>query len=295
MNLDTLAALASTLPQPYKDSAEGLVNRMGAVIEGIGDSDVGWRAMTLRLVQGTSDVSKLPDGAKIGSIIHGEDVFPASSSIIPLRSWDSRQYWSPDQNEAKMLCSSPDAVLGYIGKQCKACEHSVYDEQEKSIDCNKVKVFMCISADLSELFLMNFAKTGFKIGSEWQSLQKKAGVAPYRRMYSLKSSVGKSYKNVAQFEIEVIDDETKRTTPVELLPFITELFNQVGADRKEHVESFHKMIMLRKDNPALTTNSSVDSEVVMVGTNVNQSVTTVSDSESSTEKSTSPLAKKYSI
>ena len=294
MNLDTLAALAAELPQPYKDSAEGLVNRMGAILEGIGDDGVVWRAQTVRLVQGTSDVSKLPDGAKIGSILHGEDILAQGTKIIPLRSYDNRQFWSQDISESKLLCSSPDAVLGFIGKQCKSCEHSVYDEQEKSIDCNKVKVFMVVTADLSDIFLMNFAKTQYKVGNEWQGLQKKAGVAPYRRVYDLKSSVGKAFKNVAQFEISTIDDESLKATPSVILPFVTELFNQVGADRKLYVENFHKMILMRKENPALSHSGSADSEVVMIGTNVNTAQSQALPA-SSGETSTSPLAKKYSM
>lgn len=293
MNLEKLTELAATLPAPYKDSAEGLIARMGNIIEGIGDAGVEWRAQTIRLVQGTSDVSKLPDGAKIGSILHGEDILEQGTPIIVLRSWDARQYWSPDQSEAKMLCSSPDAKLGYIGKECRSCEHSQYDEEAKSIDCNKIKVFMCATADLSEIFMMNFAKTGYKIGNDWQTMQKKAGVAPYRRVYGLKSSVGKQFKNVAAFEIETFDDEVKKTTPEVILPFVTELFNQVGVDRKEHVDGFHKMIFERKANPALQSNGGADSEVVMVGTNVNTKPAPTDDGDAKAK--TSPLAQKYSL
>jgi hypothetical protein len=293
MNLDKLTALAAALPETHRAAAQELITRMGTVIEGIGDEGVSWRPQTARLVQGTSDSSKLPDGAKIGSMLLGEAILPQSTKVIVLRSWDARQYWSPDQTEAKMLCSSPDAQLGYIGKECKQCEHSKFDEEANKIDCNKIKVVMVVAADLSDIFLLNFAKTGYKIGNEWQGLMKKAGVAPYRRIYGIKSSVGKQFKNVAQFDIETYDDDAVRVTPAGILEFVTELFTQVGADRKEMVDNFHKMIFTRKENPALTaaSNGGADSEVVLVGTNVNEKTADAVEGE----KKTSSLASKYSV
>jgi len=125
MDLTKLAALAADLPEAYKANALALVTRMGEVIEGIGDEPVKWRAGTVKLFQAVSDRSKVPKGTQVGDLVLGENVLPKPTKVMVLRLWDARQYWSPDQNEAKMLCSSPDAELGYIGMYCKQCPHSM--------------------------------------------------------------------------------------------------------------------------------------------------------------------------
>jgi hypothetical protein len=293
MNLEKLNLLAADLPDDYKTKALALVTRMGETIEGIGDEPVKWRPSTVKLVQATSDRSKLPKGAQMGDIIIGESVIQTPAAVIPLRSWDARQYWSPDQNEAKMFCSSPDADLGYIGLKCRECPHSKFDEEAKKIDCNKIKVVMVVAADLSDIFLINFAKTSYKIGNDWQMMQKKAGVATYRRIYGLKSETSKAYKNVETIAIETYDDD-KRNTPESILVFLKELFDQVGTDRKEHLDDFHKIVLSRKQDTNLLTGpaSGVDSEIVLLGTD-----STPSDDSTpapATAK-TGAAAKKYTV
>ncbi len=168
MDLTKLKDLAAGLPEAYKANAEALIARMDEVIDGIGDEPVKWRAGTVKLFQAVSDRTKAPKGTQIGDLILGENVLKTPFGVIPMRSWDARQYWSPDQNEAKMLCSSPDAELGYIGLKCRECPHSKFDEEAKKTECNKIKVVMVLAADCSDIFLINFAKTGYKTGGEWQ-------------------------------------------------------------------------------------------------------------------------------
>jgi hypothetical protein len=290
MNIEKLNELAQALPETVRQNAIDLVTRMGEVIEGIGDEPVRWRPSVAKLMQAVSDRSKAPKGATIGDIIVGEEVLQKPQKVFVLRSWDARQYWSPDQNEAKMLCSSPDAEVGYIGNKCRECPHGKYDEEAKKSECNKIKTFMVVKGDLSDIFLVNFAKTNFKVGGEWQMMMKKAGVAPYRRAYGLTSETSKQYKNVEQIAIETYTGE-ERDTPKEFISFVTELFTQVGADRKEMVDNFHKMILERKQDPALLASSSSGSgdEVLQIGTEAKEEVSEAAP------KSESKSAKKYVI
>ena len=291
MNLEKLKELALTLPDSVKQNALDLIERMGEKIEGIGDTPISWRAQTTRLVQAMSDRSKLPKGANIGDILLGESILNQPCDVIPLRSWKARQYWSPDKDEAKVLCSSPDAILGYQGTECKKCPHSVFDEESRKTECNTMVVVMVVKADLSDVFMVNFSKTGYKTGGEWQGLMKKAGVATYRRVYGLVSKDSKEYKNVSNIAIETYSGE-KRDTPAELLPFITELFNQVGAERKDHVDNFHKIVLSRKQDPSLLANAAgADSEVVLIGTDAPVEVA----SEAAPAAKTSKLAGKYQV
>lgn len=286
-NLEKLAELAATLPAEVQESAQLLVERMGEVIEGIGDKDVEWRPEILKLVQGTSDRSKLPKGAAIGSIVHGEEVMDQPFQVIPLRSWISRQYWDPNPDNAKMLCNSPDSKVGYMFGECRSCQYSKFSEEENKSQCNKTVTVLCIAADLSKVFTVNFSKTNYANGNDWLTLQKKAGVAPYKRIYSLNSETSKKAKNV-----EVLVASPGTMVPKEHLPFLEELFTLIGNDRKTSLETYYKIIEERKkNNPALEAPS-------------NTVLLTVSDSEGTssgdvlnpeTESEASNSAKKYSL
>lgn len=242
-NLEKLQEIAATLPGVIKTNAEALVARMGEVIEGIGDRPVEWRPENLKVVQGTSDRTKLPKKAVIGSMVVGDKILENPTKVIPIRMWDTRQYWSPDQNEAKLLCSSPDAEIGYIGKKCRDCEFSKFDEEAKKSPCGKSKTAMAISEDLSEIFVINFSKTNYSTGRDWAGLMKKAGVATYRKVYELRTETSKQYKNV-----EVMVVEPAGGIDTDSLAFLEEMFRKVSTDRKAHLEMFHKLVLENKQN-----------------------------------------------
>lgn len=259
-NLDTLQELVKGLDKAVQKNAEALLNRMSQKIEGISDRDIDWRPDNLKIVQAVSDRSKLPKNANIGALVLGEKVLDQPTSIIPLRMWDTRQYWSPDQTEAKMLCSSPDAILGYIGKYCKNCEFAQFDKEANRSACNKSKTALVITEDLSAVFLMNFSKTNYSNGVDFSNLMKKAGVAPYRRTYSMKTETSKKFKNV---EALIIDG--KGYADEKNLTFLEALFSRFTDDRKEHLKVFHEMILAkRQDQLAITgpEEAVVDSNLI---------------------------------
>lgn len=255
-NLDNLKALAANLPTGYKENAEALLERMGEVIEGIGDEPIVWKPNMLRLVQGTTDRGSIPKGTTIGDFVLGESRVERPLKFIPIIVWDGRQYWSPDQNESKMLCSSPDSKLGYIGANCNSCPHSAWNEEEKKSECGKVKQALVIAEDLSDVFQINFAKTNYSTGMELMSLMKKAGVAPYRRIYSIDSKTNSKNKNVENFDVRPADD---RNVKAELLEFLGELFRTVQGDRKAHLEAFYAMIEDRRQKGQLQSLAAPDS------------------------------------
>lgn len=285
MNFDKLKELADALPDNVKANAQALIERMDSTIEGIGDEGVKWKVPFARLIQATTDRSKLAKGVTIGDILIGENKQETPMKFIPIRAWEARQMWSPDKDEAKMLCSSPDAKVGYLGYNCKECPHSKFVEGKGS-ECGKLKVVMAIKADLSEIFTTQFGKTGYKVGMEFETVMKKAGVAPYRRVYGMSGETNKQYKNVENFKIETFEGK-ERDTPAELLPFITELFTIIGADRKENVDAFHKFIAAKKQTPeylALQASNAAEESVVLI-----------EDAQVKTEVKTSPMAKKYEV
>lgn len=262
MNLQNLKTLSKDLPKGLKENASNLLTRMEEVVEGIGDEPIRWKPSLLKLVQGTTDRTTIPKGTAIGDFVLGQKMVERPMKFIPLRIWEGRQYWSPDPNEAKLLCSSPDAKLGYIGMYCNQCPHSKYDEVAKKSECSKTQNVISITADFSDIFVATFAKTNYKIGMDLKSKATAALVSPYRRIYSLDSQTNSQYKNVVNYELTVPTGDDSKTKE-DLVPFLKELFDIVGADRKEALDKFHTLVLSRaKTETALpapdTDNDSVE-------------------------------------
>lgn len=285
-NLENLMSLAKELPKEVVENAVALVTEMGSTIEGIGDEPIAWKPGFLRLVQGTTDRSSIPRDARIGDLVIGEHKLDAPFKFIPFRIWTGRQYWDPDQTNNKMLCWSPDAKLGFIGRECKGCPHAEWKEEGGS-DCSKNIGVMAISADLTRVFTVTFAKSNYKVGLELEGLMKKAGVAPYARVYGLGSATSATAKNVENFKIEVLDDKSRRT-PEAYLPFLKELFDRITADRKSMIDAFYEGALKRKDQLAIAGGE----QQALISNNAGESNVTIEDDAGDKK---SPLAKSYSI
>lgn len=241
MDTTTLIAAAEGLPPELKANALALVETMSALVEGIGDEGMAWKPPFLRLVQGTTDRGSIPKGTGIGDFVLGESKLDKPLEFIPLRLWTARQYWNPDQTKSNMLCWSPDALLGYVGTECKTCPFQVWKEDAEgkgSAECGKVLGLLAITSDLSRVFTVNFAKSSYTAGMELQSAMKKAGVTSYLRQYGLNAVTSPKAKAIEIFKVEVLDDK-KRRTPAEVVPFLKALFDIATADRKASIEAFY--------------------------------------------------------
>lgn len=251
-NFEKLAELAKDLPTEHRENAKALVKKMGEVIEGLGDKPLEWRPSTLKLVQATTDRSKLPKGATIGSLVLGEHIVKTPLKVIPLRFYTTRQYWNPDPLAASMVCSSPDGITGYRFGNCKACPHAKFDEVEKRSDCNKTITVISVAEDLTGIFYTNFSKTNYANGVDWQGLMKKAGVSPYKRIYELNSCTSPKVKNVEIIKVEpVMVNSAPAVLSDKLLPFVEELFTLSGEDRKASLLSFYDYVENKKATDTL--------------------------------------------
>lgn len=247
MDTTKLTAALETLPDSYKEKATTLIERMGTVVEGVGDGGIEWRAPFLRLVQGTTDRSTIPRGTAIGDFVIGENRVERPLSFIPLRLWEARQYWNPDQTKNNTLCFSLDSKVGQYGDVCKTCPYSQWVEGEGAA-CGKTINIYGIASDLSELFTVTFAKSSYSAGMELTSYLKRAGVDPYRRQYNLTALTSTKAKNIEVLKVDLLTDEKLRRTPEGVLPFLKALFDIISADRKTGVEAFYLEVDRKKSS-----------------------------------------------
>lgn len=245
--------LANKLPEDVQENAVELVERMGRVIEGIGDDPITWKPSYINLVQASSDRDKLPRGAAPGDLVLDENVLEQPLKIIPLWTWFSRQYWDPDHESNQVLCYSPDGRLGLINVNCKQCEFSKYNEELGKSPCSLQITTLNISADLSTIFYITFAKTNYGNGRDFRNMMKKAAVSPYYRMYDIKVVHHPKHKNVEMTKVEPAGK-----TPTEYREFLQALFEQFGEDRKAHLEDFRKMVAERSQEGTLPQLESLE-------------------------------------
>ena len=246
-NLEKLAELAQTLPAKYKANAVALVEKMGEILEGFGDNPVEWRPENLKVVQGTSDRSKLPKNATIGSMILKGAILEQPLSSIPLRIDTTRQYWNPDPEKAQMICSSPDDKVGFNYGNCKVCPYSVFDKETNKSQCNKNLSILNIAEDFSTIFWTNFSKTNYASGTDWQKLMRGAGVSTYKRPYHLSTETSKKSKNVEVIKAEPILDA--KIEGAQLL-FVEELYRLMVEERKNQLVRFYEYVESRKTGQA---------------------------------------------
>lgn len=253
--LQELKQIADKLPAAVKGNAVALVERMGQKIEGIGDDSIEYRPPMSRVVQPSSDRSKLPKGANIGTILIDDKIMEQPVKVIPLRMWDSRQLWSPDKDEAKVLCYSPNGKIGSKYGLCKDCKFGKFDPEANRSACNKGKTFLNITADLSTMFVTTFYKTNYKHGTEWSKKMAKAGVAPFKRVYEMMTETSKEYKNVESLLVNIPDKQAEQATPAEHLPFLENLFNKISEDREAYLKRFEENVNRNPATPALEDKS----------------------------------------
>lgn len=260
-NLEKLAELAAQLPEAVRDNAVNLVERMGEVIEGISDKPLEWRPGNLKLVQGTSDRSKLPKGANIGALVLGEEILETPFPVIPIRAFTSRQKWNPNPDIQQVECQSPDGEVGFKYGDCRSCVHSKFDEAAGKTACNKTITVLQISSDLSQIFTSNFAKSNYSKGTDWQKAMKTAGVAPYKRTYKLRSETSSKSKNV---ELLFAEAFAGNQTDKAYIPFLDELSRISGEDRRTQLLGFREYLAKRAAGGAAQLENHLEDDTVVL-------------------------------
>lgn len=242
MNNEALRkAAAGIKDKKLKANAEALLDSMETAIEGLGDNDTVWRPSALKVVQGTTNTDNLPDGAGVGAMVVGSQLLAKKYNVIPLRVWDSRIAWAPDsENSGEIICSSPDAKVGYKYGECRKCPKSDYIDGVGTA-CNKNKNVIVVAADLSDVFVCNFSKSQYASGMDWQKTMKQLKVHPFKRIYSLNTDKHPKFSTVKALFAHVQQDEI----PDDVLAFLEVLFSRVSEDRANQIDGFYESIRNR--------------------------------------------------
>lgn len=244
MNEEVKAAIAGISDKKLKDAAEDLMERINATGEGMED-DVSFQIPYLRLVQAMTDPDTLPEGAARGDYVIGTaddgEKMPKPLEFYLVMVEDGRSYFeaSTDDTKApKLLCYSPDGVIGKMGI-CKECPLSKWEDGEKSA-CRKNRTIIGVTPDLDLVFKYVFSKTGY---SEGMGITKKLrtirGVSnTYDFLWALDSAPYPERKTVSVPVVTV----ASRTVEPTLKNFLKELTRQIKEDHKIYVQMFRESV-----------------------------------------------------
>jgi hypothetical protein len=237
------AAAEAIKDKTLKENALHLLEQMDTVIEGVGDNPITWRPSLLKLVQQTSNMDLLPEGALPGKIVL-DGILQEAVVLHPLRTWHSRTMWSEDLNSDQRLCESPDAKVGWRYGNCSTCEFGKWDdtggrEGKGGVACTKNIQSLMISADLKHLFVTSFYKTQYRAGMDFEKLLRNAKVEPYKRRYSLGVVRNANNKNIFNLEAHAIPPSSYTVT-ADVMAFLEQLFLVAGAERRETLRLFQE-------------------------------------------------------
>lgn len=194
--LDALVSLVDdpTLPDDLRTSLRLLVDQVAQNKPGMEEGTDRWRIQRVKVAQPTTTSISKPDAARNGDLYTtGGMLLPRPFAMIPI--YFSQENVLFPEGAKVPQCQAPDSRLGQPYGLCQQCPHLPLGLQnggkgeQKVTDCNRQRAVVVLAADLSQIFMIQFAKTSFKAGSALQSL---AGTrpAPWHQTYHLETAKG---------------------------------------------------------------------------------------------------------
>lgn len=275
---DVVVAANAIKDKTLKANALALIEQMSFKLEDGDDKDSGYAPQFMRLIQGITAQDSYPDSARAGDFVlgSGKDAFvlARNSELLPIMMPSSRIFWDPaEKDKGKMLCSSPDAVIGKLGP-CDTCQHAKYVEGE-GVDCTSVITMSAMTSDLSHIFRLGFSKTAWKVGKGLKDSMRRKSKQPYQVVVKLSSAMNSDHKQVQAPSVEIVG-----TPPIEVQEFTRQVFLYFKKGRDAYIEVFRNALPAPDATPLLQKPESA--QVV--------SLTTTVDPDKS---AVSPLATEY--
>lgn len=197
-HLEALRSLSSdpSIPAEVQKAVLSLVDQAAQVKPGMEEVTTRWRIARVQIAQATSTTAAKPDAAKNGDLYttagkHLEKPF----GIIPFH-FSQENIMFPVGAKAP-TCQAPDAKLGSPYGECVKCPHLPFGMQnagkgdQKKTDCQNQIVVVALAADLSQVYMIQFAKTSRAAGSALQALAGQQTV-PWQQAYLLETEKGNS-------------------------------------------------------------------------------------------------------
>ena len=175
--LGDFAALMQSdkLSPEIKAKVQLLLGQAQPVREGMEEMNTVWSLPRVQIVQPTSQSSAKPELARPG------DLFTSAGALLQRPVKFIPFYFNEEnimftQSSKAPECIAPDAKLGQTYGLCDKCPHLPFGKQnggrgdQKKTECNNQIVVAMVAEDLTQAFLVQFAKTSRSAGSALMGL-----------------------------------------------------------------------------------------------------------------------------
>lgn len=233
--LDGLADLLddTELSAPIKEKVQALMELANPNKPGMEEINTTWTLPRVSIAQPTTQSAAKPESAKAG------DMFTSSGTLLE-RPFGLIPLWFHEENimfktgEKAPECSSMDGKVGSAYGRCNNCPHLPFGKQnggrgeQKKTECQSQIVVTALSADLTQVYSVQFAKTSRSAGNALISLAK-SHPFPWKQSYLL--STEKKVGDLGTYYIYKIEPTGKDNSAeaAKVAKALSELF---GANRK---------------------------------------------------------------
>jgi len=173
--LDALSALAEdpTLPAEYQTLVRNLVSQASSDKPGMEEVQQGWRIPLIHLNQPTTTAAARPEAAKLGDLYSSAGkIIERPFAFLPFAIYQENVMFP--EGAKVPTCAAPDAQLGSPYGKCVDCPHLPFGmqltEDQKKTDCQNQFVAVVATLDLTQIYMIRFAKTSRKAGGALQAL-----------------------------------------------------------------------------------------------------------------------------
>jgi hypothetical protein len=194
-----------TLPEEVRNQIMALHSQASPTKAGMDEVTIAWRPPEIKIVQATTTAASRPESARAGDLFStAGDALPKQFSFVPVHFNNENVLFPADAKRPE--CQAPDAKLGRPYGECQKCPHLPFGQQnggrgeQKKTDCNNQIVAAVLASDLSQLYIVRFAKTSRKAGS---SLLQLAAAQPtiWQQSYFLTTEKGQGTGNYHIFKV----------------------------------------------------------------------------------------------
>jgi hypothetical protein len=195
----------ASLPEEARNSIIALHTQASPVKAGMDEVNIAWRLPEIKIVQATTTAASRPESARPGDMFTtAGEALPKQFAFVPVHFNNENVLFPVDAKRPE--CQAPDAKLGRPYGECQKCPHLPFGQQnggrgeQKKTDCNNQIVSAVLAADMSQLYIVRFAKTSRKAGS---SLLQLAAAQPmiWQQSYFLSTEKGQGTGNYHVFKV----------------------------------------------------------------------------------------------
>lgn len=186
----------ATIPSDAQKALSVLVDQAAAVRPGMEEVNTRWRIARVQIAQATSTTAAKPENAKNG------DLFTTAGKLLEKPFGFIPFYFNFENIMFPMgakapACQAPDAKLGQPYGECVKCPHLPFGLQnggkgdQKKTDCQNQIVAVVLASDLSNVYMIQFAKTSRGAGSALMALAGQMQFS-WKQSYLLSTEKGNS-------------------------------------------------------------------------------------------------------